>query len=55
VKTNGGLKMSPATLTIPGQVVGQDQGPTVCENCMEGLATCLTQTIVIQATAMGKT
>ena len=38
---------------FPGQVAGQDLGPTVCENCMGSLAACLTQTIVLHATAMG--
>jgi uncharacterized OsmC-like protein len=38
---------------FPGQVAGQDLGSTVCENCMGSLAACLTQTIVIHATAMG--
>lgn len=38
---------------FPGQIAGQDLGPTVCENCMGSLAACLTQTIVMHATAMG--
>lgn len=38
---------------FPEQLAGQDLGPTVCENCMGSLAACLTQTIVIHATAMG--
>ena len=38
---------------FPGMLLGQDQGPTVCEGCMGSLAACLTQTIVAHATSMG--
>jgi uncharacterized OsmC-like protein len=42
-----------STYDLPGQMAGQDLGPTVCESCMGSLAACITQTIVMHATAMG--
>lgn len=38
---------------FPEQFSGQGKGPTVCENCMASLGTCITQTIVAHATATG--
>jgi uncharacterized OsmC-like protein len=37
----------------PNQLAGEGRGPTVCEYCMGALAACLTQTIVMHATARG--
>ncbi len=37
---------------FPEQFSGEGKGPTVCENCMASLGTCITQTIVAHATAM---
>jgi uncharacterized OsmC-like protein len=38
---------------FPEQLSGEEQGPTVCENCMGALAACLTQTIVLHAVSRG--
>lgn len=37
----------------PPQFAGEDKGPTVCEACMSSLGACITQTIVLHATARG--
>ena len=38
---------------FPPQFSGEGKGPTVCEGCMASLGTCITQTIIAHATAMG--
>lgn len=38
---------------FPPQFSGKDSGPTVCETCMASLGACITQTIVMHASAMG--
>ena len=38
---------------FPRQLSGEEQGPTVCENCMGALAACLTQTIVLHSVSRG--
>lgn len=38
---------------FPEQLSGEAKGPTVCESCMASLGSCIAQTIVAHATAMG--
>jgi uncharacterized OsmC-like protein len=38
---------------FPPQFSGEGKGPTVCEACMSSLGACITQTIVVHATARG--
>lgn len=38
---------------FPSLLSGDDNGPTVCESCMASLGACITQTIVLHASAMG--
>jgi uncharacterized OsmC-like protein len=38
---------------FPTQFSGDNNGSTVCESCMASLGACITQTIVLHASAMG--
>jgi uncharacterized OsmC-like protein len=38
---------------FPPQFSGEGKGPTVCEACMSSLGACITQAIIVHATARG--
>jgi len=50
IQRNDGYTM---IFDFPPQFSGEGKGPTVCEACMSSLGACITQTIIVHATARG--